>query len=40
MQVKLPDGRTANFPDDMPRDQIKAFIAQKFPDAAAQAQHA
>jgi hypothetical protein len=31
-QVKLPDGRIANFPDDMPREQIKAFIAQKFPD--------
>lgn len=34
-QVKLPDGRIANFPDDMPREEIKAFIAQKFPEAAA-----
>lgn len=34
MQVKLPDGRIANFPDDMPREQIKAIIAEKFPQQA------
>ena len=31
--VALPDGRRANFPDDMPREQIKQIIAEKFPDA-------
>ena len=34
--VTLPDGRRANFPDDMPREQIKQIIASKFPDAMAQ----
>jgi hypothetical protein len=33
--VRLPDGRTARFPDDMPREQIKGIIAEKFPEAAA-----
>jgi len=31
--VALPDGRRANFPDEMPREQIKQIIASKFPDA-------
>lgn len=32
--VRLPDGRVARFPDDMPREQIKSVIAQKFPNGA------
>lgn len=32
MDVRLPDGRIARFPDDMPREEIRAFIQQKFPD--------
>ena len=31
--VKVPDGRLVNFPDDMPRAEIKSIIAGKFPDA-------
>jgi len=31
--VRVPDGRLVNFPDDMPREQIRAIIASKFPDA-------
>lgn len=31
--VTMPDGVNVSFPDEMPRDQIKAMIAQKFPDA-------
>ncbi len=33
VKVRLPDGRVASFPDDMPREQIKAFVAQKYPNA-------
>lgn len=33
VDVRLPDGRVASFPDDMPRGEIKAFIGWKFPDA-------
>lgn len=33
VDVRLPDGRVARFPDDMPREEIRAFIQQKFPDA-------
>ena len=31
--VKVPDGRLVNFPDEMPRAEIKSIIASKFPDA-------
>lgn len=34
--VKLPDGKNVQFPDDMPPEEIKALIANKFPDAVAQ----
>lgn len=34
--VALPDGRRANFPDEMPREQIKQIIASKFPEAMKQ----
>jgi hypothetical protein len=33
VDVKMPDGAVVRFPDDMPADQIKAMIQQKFPDA-------
>lgn len=33
VDVKMPDGVVVRFPDDMPQDQIKAMIQQKFPDA-------
>lgn len=29
--VRMPDGTVVGFPDDMPREQIKGMIAQKFP---------
>ena len=29
--VRVPDGRQVRFPDNMPREQIKAFIMDKFP---------
>lgn len=32
--VRLPDGRLARFPDGIPREEIKAFIEFKFPEAA------
>lgn len=32
--VRMPDNRLVKFPDDMPPEQIKRFIASKFPDAA------
>jgi hypothetical protein len=32
-EVRMPDGKVVRFPDEMPRDQIKAFIASKYPDA-------
>jgi hypothetical protein len=30
--VAMPDGTQVSFPDDMPADQIRGMIAQKFPD--------
>lgn len=30
--IAMPDGTHVNFPDNMPREQIKGLIAQKFPD--------
>lgn len=30
--VRVPDGRQVRFPDDMPREQIKALIMEKFPE--------
>ncbi|BAQ16109.1 hypothetical protein [Methyloceanibacter caenitepidi] len=35
--VTMPDGVPVAFPDDMPPEQIRSLIEQKFPDAAAQA---
>lgn len=32
-EVRLPDGKIAAFPETMPRGEIKAFIAFKYPDA-------
>ena len=32
--VKMPDGVQVQFPDDMPKEQIKAMIASKFPEVA------
>lgn len=32
--VAMPDGTQVQFPDDMPREQIRDMIATKFPDAA------
>lgn len=37
VDVRLPDGRVARFPDTMPREEIKAFISFKFPDQAPKA---
>lgn len=34
--VQMPDGVNVQFPDDMPREQIRDMIASKFPDFAAQ----
>lgn len=34
--VRMPDGTQVSFPDEMPADQIRSLIQQKFPDAAAQ----
>jgi hypothetical protein len=31
--VKMPDGVQVQFPDDMPKEQIKGIISSKFPDA-------
>lgn len=36
VDVRLPDGRVASFPDTMPREQIKAVIGSKFPEAGIQ----
>lgn len=33
-QVRMPDGVVVAFPDDMPREEIRALIAQKFPQVA------
>jgi hypothetical protein len=32
--IAMPDGTVVSFPDDMPKDQIKGLISQKFPDIA------
>jgi hypothetical protein len=32
--VQMPDGAHVQFPDNMPPDQIRSLILQKFPDAA------
>jgi hypothetical protein len=32
--VAMPDGVQVEFPDDMPKEQIRSLILQKFPDAA------
>jgi len=37
VDVRLPDGRVARFPDTMPREEIKAFVSFKFPDQAPKA---
>lgn len=34
--VQMPDGTQVQFPDDMPREQIRDMIASKFPDAVPQ----
>lgn len=34
--VQMPDGTQVQFPDDMPREQIRDMIATKFPDAVPQ----
>lgn len=36
--VTMPDGVPVSFPDEMPADQIRSLIAQKFPDAVKQLQ--
>lgn len=33
-KVKMPDGAVVSFPDDMPKEEIRALIEDKFPDAA------
>jgi hypothetical protein len=38
--VQMPDGTQVQFPDDMPDDQIRGLILQKFPEVAQQAQPA
>lgn len=35
VDVRLPDGRVARFPDTMPREEIRAIIQDKFPDQSA-----
>lgn len=35
--VRMPDGKTVSFPDDMPKEEIRALIEDKFPDAATKA---
>jgi len=35
--VRMPDGTKVSFPDDMPKEEIRALIEDKFPDAARQA---
>lgn len=35
--VAMPDGAQVSFPDDMPAEQIRGLISQKFPDAMTQA---
>lgn len=38
--VTMPDGVNVQFPDDMPKEQIRGLIMQKFPDLAAKHQAA
>jgi hypothetical protein len=38
--VQMPDGTNVQFPDDMPREQIRDMIASKFPEVAAPASDA
>ena len=33
--VALPDGRTVEFPDDLPKDKAAAIIRQQFPNLGA-----
>jgi hypothetical protein len=40
VDVRLPDGRVARFPDTMPREEIRSFIQQKFPEPSAPSQAA
>jgi hypothetical protein len=35
--VKMPDGAQVSFPDDMPKEEIKAIIASKFPEVSQEA---
>src|SRR6478752_3772645 len=35
--VAMPNGDQVQFPDDMPKDQIRSLILSKFPDAGKQA---
>ena len=35
--VAMPNGDQVQFPDDMPKEQIRSMILSKFPDAAKQA---
>lgn len=34
--VQMPDGTKVNFPDEMPKEQIRSLIQSKFPDIATQ----
>src|SRR6478609_5161150 len=36
--VAMPNGDQVQFPDDMPKDQIRSLILSKFPDAGKQAE--
>lgn len=38
--VAMPDGTQVQFPDEMPKEQIRGLILQKFPDAGGQQQAA
>ncbi len=33
--IEMPDGVQVQFPDEMPREQIKAMIDQRYPEAVA-----
>lgn len=37
-KIRMPDGQIVAFPDDMPREQIKSLIAQKYPELQQQTQ--
>lgn len=34
VDVRVPDGRVVRFPDEMPREEIRAFIQSKFPETS------